>query len=188
MEEFGLNLRDWFHELQRPLDPGAVGCCGQSPAALLGQENSDWSDRRTRFSPPRSNSLPARRIRPPHWTRDSSYVLDEPWFFRSRAALPGSSAAPKPHPQPEYFTTPEVQVAIRPGPATVSRSVNWRKPDFAKATYGTPASPVKVTGAHNALTGTAWPNQTQRRRSGTGVKQDAAQKSFPTASRNGAGL
>jgi hypothetical protein len=137
IEEFGLNLRDWFHELQR------ISTRAQLAAAV-------------KVRPPSlAKKIPTGRIadaflaaqveflcrraglRPPHWSRDSSYVLDEPWFSvpgrHSRAHL--LLETPDEFRNRNVFTTSEVQVSIRPGRPRVSRSVKLAKARLRQQRY-----------------------------------------------------
>lgn len=117
MEEFGLNLRDWFHELQhystRAQLAAAVKVRPPSLARKIpsGRIADAYLASQVEFLCRRTG------LRPPHWTRDVCYVLDEPWFSipgrHSRAHL--LLETPDEFRNRNIFTTSEVRVGIRPG-------------------------------------------------------------------------
>ena len=137
MEEFGLNLRDWFHELQglstRAQLAAAVKVRPPSLARKIptGRIADAFLAAQVEFLCRRAG------LRPPHWTRDSSYVLDEPWFSipgrHSRAHL--LLETPDEFRNRNVFTTSEVQVAIRPGRPRGDRSVKLAKARLRQQRY-----------------------------------------------------
>ena len=137
IEEFGLNLRDWFHELQslstRAQLAAAVKVRPPSLAKKIttGRIADAFLAAQVEFLCRRAG------LRPPHWTRDSSYVLDEPWFSvpgrHSRAHL--LLETPDEFRNRNLFTTTEVQVAIRPGRPRVNRSVKLAKARLRQQRY-----------------------------------------------------
>jgi len=120
MEEFGLNLRDWFHELQRLSTRAQLAAAVKvRPPSLAkkiptGQIADAFLAAQVEFLCRRAG------LRPPHWTRDSSYVLDEPWFSVPGRHIPGSSAARNTRrvPQPEYIHHTRGPSCHPPRPAT----------------------------------------------------------------------
>jgi hypothetical protein len=68
-------------------------------------------------------------IRPPRWTRDPCYILDEPWFSiparRLRAHL--LLDTPDEFRNRNVFTTPEVRIQIRCGRPRVPAAVKREK-------------------------------------------------------------
>jgi hypothetical protein len=129
IEEFGRNLRDWFHELR------CISTRGQLIAAV-------------KVRPPRlDDCFPQGRIadaflaaqvewlchragvRSPRWTRDPSYVLDEPWFSipgrRLRAHL--LLDTPDEFRNRNLFTTSEGRITIRRGRPLVPESIKREK-------------------------------------------------------------
>jgi len=137
IEEFGLNLRDWFHELQRLSTRAQLAAAVKvRPPSLAkkiptGQIADAFLTAQVEFLCRRAG------LRPPRWTRDSSYVLDEPWFSvpgrHSRAHL--LLETPDEFRNRNVFTTPEIQVAIRPGRPRVSRSVKLAKARLRQQRY-----------------------------------------------------
>lgn len=137
MEEFGLNLRDWFHELHRLSTRAQLAAAVKiRPPSLAkkiptGQIADAFLAAQVEFLCRRAG------LRPPHWTRDSRYVLDEPWFSvpgrHSRAHL--LLETPDEFRNRNVFTTSEVHVAIRPGRPRVSRSVKLTKARLRQQRY-----------------------------------------------------
>jgi len=137
MAEFGLNLRDWFHELKRLSSRAQLAAAVKvRPPALAGKvatgEIADaYLAAQVEFLCRRAG------LRPPHWTRDRCYVLDEPWFSvpgrRSRAHL--LLETPDEFRNRNVFTTPEVSIAIRRGRPRVSRSVQLAKARLRQQRY-----------------------------------------------------
>lgn len=117
LADFGLNLRDWFHELRhistraklreavRVRPPRLAGRFpdGAVADAFLAAQ-VEFFCRRT-------------MVRPPRWTQDPAYVLDEPWFSapgrRLRAHL--LLDTPDEFRNRNLFTTSELEVKIRRG-------------------------------------------------------------------------
>ena len=137
MEEFGLKLRDWFHELQRLSTRAQLAAAVKvRPPTLAGKiPTGRIADA---FLAAQVEFLCRRAgLRPPHWTRDSSYVLAEPWFAlpgrRSRAFL--LLETPDEFRNRNVFTTPEVQVAIRRGRPRVSESMKRAKARLRQQRY-----------------------------------------------------
>lgn len=116
MEEFGLNLRDWFHELRlistraqlvsavaiRPPSLAAVFPDGRVADAFLAAQ----VEYLCRYAD----------VQLPRWTRDPRFVLDVPWFSltspRARAQLLRETPIEFRH--RNIFTTPEAVLKIRP--------------------------------------------------------------------------
>ena len=137
LEEFGLNLRDWFHELQRfstraqlaaavKVRPPSLArkiATGQVADAYLAAQ-VEYLCRRT-------------GLRPPRWTRDVCYVLDEPWFSvpgrHSRAHL--LLETPDEFRNRNVFTTSEVRVGIRRGRPRTSEVAKRAKARLRQQRY-----------------------------------------------------
>lgn len=129
LEEFGMNLRDWFHalrhlssraQLQRAVVVRPPRCAGKF-------EQGEIADA---FLAAQVEYLCHRAgVRPPSWTRDPSYVLDEPWFSvpfpQVRAHL--LLDTPTEFRNRNLFTTPEFEVKIRRGRPRVSAEVQREK-------------------------------------------------------------
>jgi hypothetical protein len=76
-------------------------------------------------------------IRPPRWSRDPQYVLDQPWF-----SLPGRRLrahllldTPDEFRNRNIFTTPEAKIAIRRGRPRVDDSVKREKARLRQKRY-----------------------------------------------------
>ena len=145
IEEFGLNLRDWFHELQRFSTRKQLATAVKvRPPSLAkrmatGQVADAFLAAQVEFLCRRAGLLP------PRWTRDPSSVLDDPWFSvpgrRTRAHL--LLETPDEFRNRNVFTTPEVLVTIRPGRPQVSRAQKLAKARLRQRRYR----------AHQALRG-----------------------------------
>lgn len=117
VEQFGLNLRDWFHELRR------ISTRAQLQEAVkvrpprmaqrfpLGDVADAFLAAQVEFFCHRTN------VCPPRWSRDPRYVLDQPWFSapgrRLRAHL--LLDTPDEFRNRNVFTTPELELKIRRG-------------------------------------------------------------------------
>lgn len=122
VEEFGLNLRDWFHELRRASTRAELHeAVRVRPPRLaqrfeLGQVADAYLAAQAEFLCRRAG------VRPPRWTQDSAYVLEEPWFSapgkRLRAHL--LLDTPVEFRNRNVFTTPEFAPQVRPGRPRVS--------------------------------------------------------------------
>ena len=85
LERFGLNLRDWFHEL-RTLTTRAslLAAVSHRPPRL--RDHFTGGEIADAFLAAQVEFLCRHAgIRPPLWTRSSEYVLDDPWFGYSAA-------------------------------------------------------------------------------------------------------
>jgi hypothetical protein len=119
LEQFGLNLRDWFHELRllttrqsllaavshRPPRLRARFASGQIADAFLAAQ-VEFLCRHAKVPPPR-------------WTRSTEYILDDPWFGYSDAPL-GLRAmlirdAPSEFANRNIFTSSEIEWSPRRG-------------------------------------------------------------------------
>lgn len=129
VEEFGLNLRDWFHELRRASSRTQLHeAVKVRPPRLADRfEQGHVADA---FLAAQVEYLCHRaKVRPPRWTQDSVYVLDEPWF-----STPGKRLrthllldTPVEFRNRNVFTTPEFTPAIRRGRPQVSLAVKREK-------------------------------------------------------------
>lgn len=122
LEEFGLNLRDWFHELRNFSTRAHLRAAVRvRPPRRAGQfAQGDVADA---FLAAQVEFLCHRAgVPPPRWTRDPAYVLDEPWFStpgkRLRAHL--LLDTPDEFRNRNVFTTSEVVFAVRRGRPRVS--------------------------------------------------------------------
>lgn len=116
MEEFGLNLRDWFHELRlistRAQLVSAVAIRPPSLAARFpdGRVADAFLAAQVEYLCRHAD------IQPPRWTRDPRFILDVPWFSltgpRAREQLLRETPIEFRH--RNIFTTPEAIVEIRP--------------------------------------------------------------------------
>lgn len=137
IEEFGRNLRDWFHELKRLSSRAQLAAAVKvRPPALArkiatGEIADAYLAAQVEFLCRRAG------LRPPRWTRDPLYVLEEPWFSvpgrHSRAHL--LLETPDEFRNRNVFTTPEAPVAIRRGRPRVSRSVKLAKARLRQQRY-----------------------------------------------------
>jgi hypothetical protein len=117
IEQFGINLRDWIHELQQlttraqiraavltrpPRLAGRIGQGDVADAFIAAQ--AEWLCRRA-------------GLRPPTWTRDPSYILQEPWYASPLKELRTHLLLDTPNEfrNRNLFTTVEVRVGIRRG-------------------------------------------------------------------------
>ncbi|MBM3853033.1 MAG: hypothetical protein FJ399_07740 [Verrucomicrobia bacterium] len=122
LEEFGRNLRDWFHELRRlssraqfgeavrvrPLRLAGRFAGGEIADAFLAAQ-VEWLCRRVRIPPPR-------------WTRDPAYTLAEPWFSTPARRLRTHLLLDTPDEfrNRNVFTIPELVPGVRRGRPKVS--------------------------------------------------------------------
>jgi hypothetical protein len=137
MEEFGLNLRDWFHELKRLSTRAQLAAAVKTRPPSLARKipSGQIADA---FLAAQVELLCRRAgLQPPHWTHDPCYVLDEPWFSvpgkHSRAHL--LLETPDEFRNRNIFTTPEIEVVIRSGRPHVSRSVKLAKARLRQQRY-----------------------------------------------------
>ncbi len=137
MEEFGRNLRDWFHELKRLSSRAQLTAAVKvRPPALTGkiptgQIADAYLAAQVEFLCRRAG------LRPPRWTRDPRYVLAEPWF-----SVPGRHSrshllleTPDEFRNRNIFTTPEIQIHIRCGRPRVDRSAKLAKARLRQQRY-----------------------------------------------------
>jgi hypothetical protein len=78
--QFGMNLRDWFHELRNiPTRVGLLTAVSHRPPRLRNQfPGGEIADA---FLAAQVEYLCHHAgLRPPRWTRSAEYTLDEPWF------------------------------------------------------------------------------------------------------------
>jgi hypothetical protein len=129
VEEFGLNLRDWFHELRRVSSRAQLQEAVKVRPPRLARRfpQGDVADA---FLASQVEFLCHRAdVRPPRWTRDPVYVLDQPWFSapgpRLRAHL--LLDTPDEFRNRNVFTTPELVLKIRRGRPRVSLAVKREK-------------------------------------------------------------
>lgn len=129
VEEFGLNLRDWFHELRGASTREQLRAAVKvrpprlAPRFAQGRVADAFLAAQVEFLCRRAG------VRPPRWTQDDAYVLDEPWFSvpgkRLRAHL--LLDTPVEFRNRNVFTTSEFTLQIRPGRPRVSLAVKREK-------------------------------------------------------------
>jgi hypothetical protein len=80
LEQFGLNLRDWFHELRAlSTRPGLLAAVSHRPPRL--RERFSGGEIADAFLAAQVAHLCRQAgVRAPRWTSLPEYVLDEPWF------------------------------------------------------------------------------------------------------------
>ncbi len=137
LEEFGLNLRDWLHELRHLSTRAQLAAAVKvRPPSLAGKIPSGriadaYLTSQVEYFCRRAG------LRPPHWTRDTRYVLDEPWFSvpgrHSRAHL--LLATPDEFRRRNVFTTTEVEVVIRRGRPRTSEVAKRAKARLRQQRY-----------------------------------------------------
>lgn len=137
LEEYGRNLRDWFHEIRhfssRKQLADAVRVRPRRMAARL--EQGAIADA---FLAGQVEYLCRRAgLRPPRWTRDECYVLAEPWF-----SLPGRRdrtqlllLTPVEFRNRNVFTTSEIDFVPRRGRPTVSAAAKREKARLRQRRY-----------------------------------------------------
>lgn len=78
--QFGMNLRDWFHELRNiSTRPGLLAAVSHRPPRL--RDKFAGGDVADAFLAAQVEYLCRHAgVRAPRWTRSAEYVLDEPWF------------------------------------------------------------------------------------------------------------
>lgn len=137
LEEYGRNLRDWFHEIRqfssrrqlsvavavRPPQLATIFAQGEIADAFLAAQ-VEYLCRRA-------------GLRPPHWTRDGRYVLDEPWFSlagrRERTQL--LLLTPVEFRNRNVFTTSEIEFVPRRGRPRVSAESKREKARLRQRGY-----------------------------------------------------
>ncbi len=137
VEEFGLNLRDWFHELRRASTRKQLReAVKVRPPCLArrfpqGEVADAFLAAQVEFFCHRAG------MRPPRWTQDPVYVLDEPWFSapgkRLRAHL--LLDTPDEFRNRNVFTTPEFTPHIRRGRPRMSLAVKREKARLRQQRY-----------------------------------------------------
>lgn len=129
LEDFGMNMRDWFHALRFISSRAQLArAVAVRPPRLAGKfEQGEIADA---FLAAQVEYLCNRAgVRPPSWTRDSSYVLEEPWFSVPFPAVRAHLLldTPTEFRNRNLFTTPEFEVKIRPGRPRVSATIQREK-------------------------------------------------------------
>ncbi len=129
LEEYGRNLRDWFHEIRGLSTRWQLAeAVRVRPPRLAGRiEHGEIADA---FLAAQVEYLCRRAaVRPPRWTRDECYVLDEPWF-----SLPGRRErtqllllTPVEFRNRNVFTTSEIEFVPRRGRPRVSAEAKREK-------------------------------------------------------------
>lgn len=85
LEQFGMNVRDWFHELRRVTTrDGLLAAVSHRPPRL--RDRFPGGQIADAFLAAQVEYLCRHAgIQPPRWTRSPEYVLDDPWFGFSDA-------------------------------------------------------------------------------------------------------
>ena len=129
IEEFGRNLRDWFHELKHVSSRAGLAAAVKVRPPSMARRFPDGAIADAFLASQVEYLCRLAGLKPPHWTRDPCYVLDEPWF-----SVPGRHSrshllleTPDEFRNRNIFTTPEGVVNIRSGRPRVSRSVKLAK-------------------------------------------------------------
>jgi hypothetical protein len=124
LRQFGMNMRDWFHELRRVTTRGGLmAAVSHRPPRLRdkfpgGQIADAFLAAQVDYLCRHAN------IRPPSWTNSQEYVLEHPWFGYSdapsglRAILIRDS--PVEFKNRNLFTTSEIEWRPRRGRPTKS--------------------------------------------------------------------
>lgn len=119
LEQFGRNVRDWFHELRHVTTrDGLRAAVSHRPPRLRG--NFPGGQIADAFLAAQVEYLCRHaEIRPPRWTGSPEYVLDDPWFGYSDAPA-GLRAilirdAPAEFKNRNLFTTSEIEWRPRRG-------------------------------------------------------------------------
>lgn len=122
VEQFGLNLRDWFHELRRISTRAQLQAAVKVRPPRLAQRFPQGEIADAFLAAQVEYFCRRADVRPPRWTRDPAYVLDQPWFStpgrRLRAHL--LLDTPDEFRNRNLFTTPELELKIRRGRPLVS--------------------------------------------------------------------
>ncbi len=129
LREFGLNLRDWLHEVHRMSSRARLRAAVQTrPPRLAGRfEQGEIADA---FLAAQVEWLCHRAgIPPPRWTRDPACVLDRPWFSLSARSLRTHLLLETPveFRNRNLFTIPEGGARIRRGRPVTSDEVKREK-------------------------------------------------------------
>lgn len=119
LEQFGMNVRDWLHEVRRVTTrKGLLAAVSHRPPRLRG--NFPGGKIADAFLAAQVEYLCRHAgIRPPSWTNSPEYVLEEPWFGYSDAPA-GLRAilirdAPVEFKNRNLFTTSEIEWQPRRG-------------------------------------------------------------------------
>jgi hypothetical protein len=120
--QFGLNLRDWFHELRHLSTRAQLREAVKVRPPRLTGRFPDGAVADAFLAAQVEYFCHRAKVRPPRWTRDPVYVLDDPWFSapgpRLRAHL--LLDTPNEFRNRNLFTTPEFELKIRRGRPRVS--------------------------------------------------------------------
>ena len=129
LEDFGMNLRDWFHEIRAWSSRAQLLAAVKVRPPRLGgrMRGGEIADA---FLAAQVEYLCHRAgVHSPRWTRDPRFVLDEPWFAiagrRMRAHL--LLATPDEFRNRNLFTTSEVELVPRRGRPRVSAAQKLEK-------------------------------------------------------------
>ena len=137
LAQFGLSLRDWFHEIRRISTRRQLLAAVQVRPRRLA-DRFDQGRLADAFLAAQVEWLCHRAgVPPPRWTRDPCYVLDEPWF-----SIPGRRLrthllldTPDEFRNRNVFTTSEARITIRPGRPLVPESVKREKARLRQQRY-----------------------------------------------------
>ena len=119
LAQFGLNLRDWFHELRKLSTRQALlAAVSHRPPRLRDQFNDGLIA--DAFLAAQVEFLCRRaHVVPPRWTRSQEYVLEDPWFGSADASVNLRALlirdAPSEFKNRNLFTTSEIEWQPRRG-------------------------------------------------------------------------
>jgi hypothetical protein len=132
-----MNLRDWFHELSRLTTRAQLFEAVRIRPERLARrfEGGEIADA---FLAAQAEWICHRAgLRPPRWTRDPCYVLEEPWF-----SIPGRRLrthllldTPDEFRNRNLFTTSEVRLGIRRGRPAVPEALKRDKARLRQKRY-----------------------------------------------------
>lgn len=137
LKQFGMNLRDWFHELHaRSTRRQLLAAVKVRPPRLSDRfEGGAIAD--AFLAAQVAYLCRIARVRAPRWTRDPRYILDEPWF-----SIPGRRLrthllldTPVEFRNRNLFTTPEAGFTVRRGRPRVSEATKREKSRLRQQRY-----------------------------------------------------
>ena len=136
LADFGANLRDWQHHIQRDgvhARKGLAACIVEAPIRLRGKfEGGDIADA---YLAAYAEWLADRTdIARPKWCRDRTRVADKPWFatpLRGHLLV----VSPASFRQRNLFTVPENVFTARPGRPRVSHAHKLEKARLRQKAY-----------------------------------------------------
>jgi hypothetical protein len=129
LEDFGRNLRDWFHELKRFSSRAQLRESVRTRPPRLASRFSQGEVADAYLAAQVDFLCRRSRLPPPRWTRDPRFQLEDPWF-----AVPGRELrsyllleTPEEFRNRNLFTTPEFEFVVRRGRPCVSAQAKREK-------------------------------------------------------------